>query len=91
MHRKLGDTLCKAVPGYQAFMGCDYTAVFRGKSIRIGLQEKKKIDGTETGKYVCGVYSRKRLASIDEVRLELVLKKMQTKGKQINFKYEKVW
>ena len=27
-YRKLGDTLGRALSGYHAFMGCDYTATF---------------------------------------------------------------
>ena len=28
LHRKFGVTLSSALPGYHAFMGCDYTAAF---------------------------------------------------------------
>ena len=49
-------------------------------------KKKKKLnddDGTETEKYVCAIYGRKRLASIDEVRLELFLKKYKPKKSKL--------
>ena len=47
---------------------------------RIGFQEKIiEGDSTEFEKYVCAIYDRKRLASFDEVRLELFLKKYKPK------------
>ena len=87
LHRKLGDTLCRALPGYHAFMGWEYIATFcrKGKVRsfkilennlkcqevfgRIGLQEKINEDNSlETEKYICAIYDRKRLVSVDVVR-----------------------
>ena len=102
LHRELRDMLCRAFPGYHAFMGCDYTAVFcrEGKVRpfkilennlkcqeafgRIGFQEKiNEDDSNEIEKYVCAIYGRKRLASVDEVRLELFLKKYKPKESKL--------
>ena len=69
-------------------MGCDDTAAFcRKEKIRkfqilgrIGFQEKiNEDDSNETENYVCAIYGRKRLASVDEVPLELFLKKYEPK------------
>ena len=58
---------------------------------RVGLQEKKNEDSsTEIEKYVCAVYGRKRLASVNESTFGDIYGKLQSKGKQVNFKYEKV-
>ena len=102
LHRKLRDTLCRALPGYHAFMGCDYTAAFcrKGKVRafkilennlncqevfgRIGFREKiNEDDSNEIEKYVCAIYVRKSLASIDKVRLELFLKKYKPKESKL--------
>ena len=51
---------------------------------RIGLQEEiNEDDSTETEKYVCAIYDRKRLASVDKVRLELFLKKYKSKESKL--------
>ena len=95
LHRKLGGTLCRALPGYNAFMGCDYKTAFcrKGKVWpflilentlicqevlnRIGLPKKKINEDYSTWieKYVFAIYGKKRLASVNEVRLEFFLKK----------------
>ena len=31
LHTTLGDALCKALPAFHAFTGCDYTSSFSGK------------------------------------------------------------
>ena len=51
---------------------------------RIGFQEKiNEDDSNEIEKYVCAIYGRKRLASVDEVRLELFLKKYKPKESKL--------
>ena len=51
---------------------------------RIGLQEKiNEDDSTEIEKYVCTIYDGKRLASVDEVHLELFLKKYTPKKRRL--------
>ena len=41
LYRKLRDMLCRALPGYHAFMGCDYTAALcrKGKVWPFKIQE----------------------------------------------------
>ena len=51
---------------------------------RIGLQEKiNEDDSAEIEKYVCAIYHRTRLASVDKVRLELFLKKHKSKESKL--------
>ena len=48
-------------------------------------------DSTEIKKYVSAIYGRKRLASVVlELASGVILEKVQTKGKHVNLKYEKV-
>ena len=44
LHKNLGDTLRRALPGYHAFMGCDYIAAFCRKGESSTIQD--------TGKYL---------------------------------------
>ena len=51
---------------------------------RVGLQEKKNEDSsTEIEKYVCAVYGRKRLASVNEVRLEIFMENCKAKESKL--------
>ena len=90
LHRKLGDTLCRTLPGYHAFMGCDYKAAFcrKGKVRPFKILENNLkcqevcVWGIRC-KYVCAIYGRKRIASVDEGRLELFLKKYKPKESKL--------
>ena len=101
---KLGPTLCKALPGYHAFSGCDYSASFsrKGKIRPYKILEKNDDVQRAFGslgvcevispdvlqileKIVCQMYGFTNSVSINDVRLQIFLKKYRSKsGKPIS-------
>ena len=76
--------MCRALPGYHAFMGCNCTAAFCRKEKfwpfmilenNLKCQEVFGSIGLQEKYMKMTVLKLKRLASLDEVRLELFLRK----------------
>ena len=95
LFEKLGKDFCRALPAFDIFTGSDYTAAFsrKGKirpipclqtvfgdmgfSDDIQEEEFKVIE-----KFTCTLYGKPKFNSVNEVRLELFLKKYRPKKKE---------
>jgi hypothetical protein len=62
---KLGPIVCKALPGFHALTGCDYTAAFFRKG-KIYLRS-----------YVCNLYNLPLLSDVNAARYKLFMSKYQ--------------
>ena len=98
IYNKLGCGLCKSLPAFHSFTGCDYTAALnrKGKLRPLRLLEKdveihKVFAGmgnseavtetqvNENERFTCSLYGRKKLVSVDYVRLDLFFQKYKPK------------
>ena len=98
LFKKPGKNLCRALSAFHAFISSDYTTTFsrKGKILSLKTLEKDKtlfgdmafsddILGEEfkvMEKFSCALYGNPKFNSINEVRLELFLKKYQPKKKE---------
>jgi len=99
LHNELGNKLCRSLPGYHAFTGCDYTASFskRGKTRPFNVPRKherfQEVFYTlgivnevaessikDIEEFVCLMYGQKKATDVNEVRLEIFLKKYSSKA-----------
>lgn len=89
----LGPVLCKALPGYHALTGCDYTSPFfrkgKVKPLQLaqksvhhieglgGLGESRTFDDDDklVERYVCSLYGKETLSSVNDARLQIFLQK----------------
>ena len=99
LYSHIGEKICKALPFYHAFTGCDYTSSFsrRGKvkplkilenldtiqDVFVRLSEQDEIsdsDVSEIESFVCKMYGKKKLVSIDEARFHIFADHYKTKN-----------
>lgn len=99
LYDHLGESLCKALPFYHAFTGCDYTSSFNRKGkikplkmleqnpnlqevfFNMPLSEENIPDESMSTieSFVCQMYGRKKLKSVDQARLEIFMIKYKPK------------
>ena len=88
--------ICKGLPALHAFTGSDYTSkkgkvrplklLEKGRDVQqafADVAEDDLNDGkilAEIKKFTCKLYDAKRLASVDEARLEMFLRKYETQN-----------
>ena len=74
LYQHLGTKLCNALPGYHAFVGCDFTASFIRKGKISVINIFGELGNTETvnetqlremEKFVCDIYGKVKLSSAD--------------------------
>ena len=92
--KHMGDTLCRAMPAYHAFTGCDYTASFyrKGKVRPLRIMENHPsilqsfanvgetyVNDESFEKLVCLMYGMKNRLSVNEARTDMFYKKFKPK------------
>lgn len=84
IYEQLGASLCRSLPGFHAFTGCNYNPVFLRKGNKGHLIQvcKKKIKNTKTynvhaeqdvfntiQKFTCNIYNMAGIIDVDAARL----------------------
>ena len=90
LFKKLGKDLCRALPAFHVFTDSDYTAAFSRKRKICPLKTLEKVNCPNCiwrfkviEKFTCTLFGKPKFNSVNEVRLELFLKKYQPKKKEV--------
>ena len=94
IYNKLGYGLCKALPAFYSFTGCDYAAELNRKiklrpekdveiqNVFAGMGNCEAVTETEANeieRFTCSLYGRKKLVYVDYVRLDVFFQKYKPK------------